>query len=310
MRKKPELLVTAGSAEEVIQFIDAGADAVLVGEAAFGLRLSGDIMIDELASLIPLAHERGARIYVAVNNVFDNEGIARVEDYLKKLAELQVDAIVYGDPAVLRIVRIHGLQLRLHWNAEMSVTNYRSANYWAARGAARAVLARELNLEEILEFKRGAKLEVQVQVHGMTNIYHSKRNLLGNYFEHLGKDAAAIDRSMHNGLFLIEQERLEERFPIYEDPNGTHVMSSDDVCMLEDLHELLAADIDSLRIEGILKSTEYIETVIRAYRTAIDLYAADPDAYSFNEEWLDAIRRLQDPERELSFGFFYKEQVY
>ncbi|MCY9592672.1 U32 family peptidase [Paenibacillus chitinolyticus] len=310
MIPKPELLITAGTVEEAKRFIEAGADAVLIGEAAFGMRLPGDVTIQDLEELVPYVHDKGAKVYAAVNNVFDNEALLEVEKYLAAISAIGVDGAVYGDPAVLRMVNKAELKLPLHWNAEMTTTNYATANYWASRGAARAVLARELNLEETLEFKLHAKLEVQVQVHGLTNIYHSRRSLVANYVEHLGKDASSVDRSMDNGLFLIEQERQEERYPIYEDSNGTHVMSSDDICMLEDLHELLKGNIDSLKIEGLLKSAEYNETVVRAYRQVIDAYCADPDSYKFNDEMLEPIRRLQDPCRELSFGFFYKEQVY
>ena len=108
----------------------------------------------------------------------------------------------------------------------------------------------------------------------------------------------------------MEAERPDERYPIYQDAYGTYMMSPDDICMLENLHELMEAGIDSLRVEGLLKSVEYNEAVIRSYRAAIDTYAADPEGYVFREEWLDAIRQVQDPARELSYGFFYKEQVY
>lgn len=92
--------------------------------------------------------------------------------------------------------------------------------------------------------------------------------------------------------------------------NGTHIMSSEDICILEDLHLLMAAGVDSFKVETLLKPRHYNEIVLRTYRKAIDTYAADPSGYAFQEEWLDAIREVQDPERELSFGFFYKEQVY
>jgi putative protease len=153
-------------------------------------------------------------------------------------------------------------------------------------------------------------MEVEVQVHGITNIYHSKRELVKNYMQHQGNDASSQNRSMNRGLYLIEQERQDQSYPVYEDRNGTHIMSSEDICMLENLPELLEGSIDSFKIEGLLKSAEYNETVVRSYRAAIDAFIADPSGYSFNPEWLERIQRLQDPERELSYGFFYKEQVY
>jgi len=307
---KPELLIPAGSTEQMMRYIEAGADAVHVGEHRYGMRLPGEIKLDELASAIPAAHAKGAKVYVVVNNIMDNDTIQGLSEYLGKLEELKADAIVFGDPAVLMAAKQSAPNTALHWNAEMTSTNYVTANYWASKGASRAVLARELNMEQVLEIKRHAKLEVQVQVHGMTNIYHSKRSLLVNYLEHQGKQGDKSDVGADKKLFLIEAERRDERFPIYEDANGTHIMSSDDICMLENLHELMEGRIDSLKIESLLKSTEYNETVLRSYRAAIDAYCADPHGYRFNEEWLDAIRRIQPPERELSFGFFYKEQVY
>ena len=137
----------------------------------------------------------------------------------------------------------------------MTSTNYATANYWAKQGATRVVLARELNMEQVLAFKEQAELAVEVQVHGITNIYHSKRELVKNYIEHQGKDAAVQDRSIERGLFLIEHERRDQRYPVYEDSNGTHIMSSEDICMLENLPELMDGQIDSLKIEGLLKSS-------------------------------------------------------
>ncbi|MCS7462644.1 U32 family peptidase [Paenibacillus doosanensis] len=309
--KKPELYISAGSAEQARAYIEAGADAVAVGEHRYAMRMPGEVKLDDLAGLIPWAHERGARVYVVVNKIMDNDLLPELPAYLRRLKELQADAVVFGDPAVLIALRQASAQgLPLHWNAEMTSTNYETAGYWRSKGAVRVVLARELNLEETLGIKRNLpSMEVEVQVHGITNIYHSKRSLLKNYQEHQGR-AELRGSGIEEGLFLIEQERQDERYPVYEDVNGTHIMSSDDICMLEDLHELMAGNIDSFRIESLLKPEAYNVTVIQGYRQAIDAYCADPEGYEFQEEWIEAIRRLQDPRRELSFGFFYKEQVY
>ncbi|MCM3272847.1 peptidase U32 family protein [Paenibacillus elgii] len=312
--KKPELLISAGSSAEAKRYIEAGADAVLVGEHRFGLRLPGEVMAEELASLVSWAHERGSKVYAAVNNIMDNDLLPELEKYVGQLQQAGVDGIVFGDPAVLMAVRGFASGMRLHWNAEMTSTNYATASYWASKGAARMVLARELNLEETLEIARqlNGSMEVEVQVHGITNIYHSKRSLLTNYKEHQGRpqELEKLELDKEEGLFLIEQERPNERYPIYEDANGTHIMSSDDICMLDSLHELMEGGIDSFKLEALLKSPEYNEAVVRGYRQAIDAYTANPDGYEFQEEWLDAIRALQDERRELTYGFFFKEQVY
>ncbi|AZS16939.1 peptidase U32 family protein [Paenibacillus lutimineralis] len=311
MGNKPELLVPAGSIAELQAYLDCGADAFLIGEDIFGMRLPGNFTPAEIAEAVKIAHERGAKIYVCINILMSNELLKDLPDYVKQLEAAGVDAVQFGDPSVLQTVRELAPQLKLHWNGEMTSTNYMTANYWGSKGACRVVLARELNMDEITEMQPHLQIESEVQVHGMTNIYHSKRSLVRSYMAHQGRVIAENESvSKERGLFLIEAERQDEKFPIYEDRNGTHIMSSDDICILEDLHMLLGAGVDSLKIETIFKPVSYNETVIRVYRQAIDTYFADPEAYEFDEAWMETIREVQDPERELSFGFFYKEQVY
>ncbi|SEM70003.1 peptidase U32 family protein [Paenibacillus sp. OV219] len=315
MATKPELLIDAASLADMERLITAGANAIVVGESRYGMRLPGEFDLAMIAEAVNLAHSRGANVYAAVNNVMDNATVDSLPGYIRGLAEAGVHGIIFGDPAVLMIARTEAPDMKLHWNAEMTSTNYATANYWGRRGATRVILARELNMDQVLDVKANTEMEVQVQVHGLTNIYHSKRPLVHNYFDHQAKDSEVlqdvpINGTIENGLYLVETERPDERYPIYEDANGTHIMSSDDLCMIENLHELMEVNMDSFRIEGLLKSIAYNEAVVRAYRAVIDAYYADPEGYAFNEEWLDSIRELQDPARELSYGFFYKEQVY
>ena len=311
MSKKPELLVPAGSLEELKRYFAAGADAALVGEARYGMRLPGDMTPQDIAEAVKVAREYGAKIYVSLNNLMPNDMLEGLPEYVKQLAECGVDAVEFGDPAVLQTVRTVAPQLKLHWNAEMTSTNYATANYWGTKGASRVVLARELNMDEITAMPSKLNIEAEVQVHGMTNIYHSKRRLVHSYMVSQGRPVDPDSNlGMSRGLFLIEAERPDEKFPIFEDVNGTHIMSSDDICILEDLHLLMAAGIDSFKIETLLKPVSYNEVIIASYRNAIEAYSRDPDGYELDESWLEAIREVQDPERELSFGFFYKEQVY
>ncbi len=309
MSNKPELLSTASSLEELRVLAEAGADAFLIGEERFGMRLPGDFTLAEIAEAVAYSHDKGKRVYVAVNNLMTNDILAELPAYIEGLRDAGVDGIEFGDPAVLTTVRELAPDLRLHWNAEMTSTNSSTANYWGRKGATRVVLARELNMDEITGMTDKLEVEAQVQVHGMTNIYHSKRRLVQSYMAHQGRQVEG-ELGLTRGLFLIEAERRDEKFPIYEDSNGTHIMSSEDICILEDLHLLMEAGIHSFKIEGMLKPIAYNVAVVRAYRTAIDAYAAHAEEYEFDESWLEEVRELQDPERELSFGFFYKEQVY
>lgn len=310
MKYNPELLVTAGDTMQVTKLIEAGATAILVGEAKYASRLTGEFTLDMIADVIADVHKRGAKLYVSMNNMMDNKTVALLPEYLKKLVELKVDAVVYGDPSVLMAARVHAPNMKLHWNAEMTSTNYKTAEYWAKRGTSRYVTARELNMDEIIDTKQKSDIELEVQVHGMTAIYHSKRHLLTSYENYQLNKTELKSIAGEKNLYLMEDDRPEERFPIYEDQYGTHVMSSDDICMLENLHELLEIKVDSFKIEGIFKSLDYNVAAVKAYRTVIDAYLADADNYTFNDAWLDEIKALQDPNRELSFGFFFKEQVY
>jgi putative protease len=308
--KKPELLVTAGSIEEMRILVQAGASAVSIGHAKYGMRLSGSFSLDVLEQAIQEAHEQAVKAYIVMNNVMHNDILVELPVYLKKLQQFGADAVIFGDPALLIAAREAEVSIPLHWNPEMTATNYASANYWARKGAARVVLARELNMEQVLELKDHVDIEVQVQVHGMTNIFHSKRNMVSNYRSHQGKDVPNQRFDLDQGLFLVEEERKDGKFPIFEDENGTHIMSAEDICMLENLHELMEGHIDSFKIEALQKSIVYNEVVVRAYRQAIDAYTLNPTEYTYNPEWLEAIEQLQPQHRPLSFGFFYKEQVY
>lgn len=311
MSNKPELLVPAGSLAELQTYIEAGANAILVGDSIFGMRLPGDMTPNDIAEAVKFAHAHEAKVYVCASNLMTNERLKDLPSYIKALADAGVDAVQFGDPAVLQTVKELAPQIALHWNAEMTTTNYSTANYWGSKGASRVVLARELNMDEITGMYPGLQLESEVQVHGMTNIYHSKRSLVRSYMTHQGRPVAEGEKlGKERGLFLIEAERPDEKFPIYEDASGTHIMSSDDICILEDFHILMASGVSSFKIETLLKPVSYNATVIRTYRKAIDTYSANPANYEFDEAWMEEIRQAQDPERELSFGFFYKEQVY
>lgn len=310
MGYKPELLATCGTLNELRALAEAGCDAFLLGEEKYGMRLPGDFTPEMIQEAVSFAHPLGIKIYAAVNNLMDNEKLPDLPGYLEKIGAIGVDGIEFGDPSVLMQAKNLLPGLPLHWNAEMTSTNHGTANYWGRRGATRVVLARELNMDEVTGMIPSLQVEAQIQVHGMTNIYHSKRSLVHSYMANQGRPVEDDNVGLSRGLYLIEAERRDERFPIYEDSNGTHIMSSGDICILEDLHLLMEAGVHSFKIEGILKSTAYNVAAARAYRKAIDAFIFDRESYAFNEAWLNEIRELQDPDRELSFGFFYKEQVY
>jgi U32 family peptidase len=308
--KKPELLVTPLTVNDILPLIEAGADAFVVGEQRYGLRLAGEFNREEVQKAIELAHSKGKQVYVAMNAIFHNEKIEELGDYIQFVSKAKADAIIFGDPAVLMSARETAPDMKLHWSTETTGTNWYTCNYWGRKGAKRAVLAREINMDAIVETKENAEVEIEVQVHGMSCMFQSKRSLLGNYYEYQGKVMEIENRNMDKNMFLHDNER-ENKYPIFEDENGTHIMSPNDICIIDELQEMLEAGVDSFKIDGILKSPEYILAVTKAYREAIDLFSEDPDAYEDKkDELLAAIEDIQPDNRSLDTGFYFKETVY
>jgi U32 family peptidase len=308
--RKPELLVTPTSVENLSSLIEAGADAFVIGEQRYGLRLAGEFTRDEVTESIEIAHANGKKVYIAVNAIFHNEKIDELSDYIQFLKEVKADAVIFGDPAVLMTAREVAPELPLHWNTETTATNWFTCNYWGKRGAKRAVLAREINMDAIVEIKENAEVEIEVQVHGMTAMFQSKRSLLGNYFEFQGKELEIENLKQQKNMILHDKERAN-KYPIFEDENGTHIMSPNDICIIDELGELFEAGIDSLKIDGILQTPDYIVTVTKLYREAIDLFFEDPDLYEDKKsELLEKIEEIQPNNRPLDTGFFFKETVY
>jgi U32 family peptidase len=307
---KPELLVTPTSVNDIEPLIEAGADAFLIGEQRYGLRLAGEFNREDVKKAIEIAHAKNAKVYVAMNAIFHNEKVPELGDYIQFLDKAGADAIVFGDPAVLMTVGEVAPHMKLHWNTETTATNWYTCNYWGRKGAKRAVLAREINMEAILEIKEKAEVEIEVQVHGMTCMFQSKRSLLGNYFEYQGRVMEIERIKNEKSMFLHDKER-NNKYPIFEDENGTHIMSPNDICIIDELQDMVDAGIDSFKIDGILQSPEYIIEVTKKYRKAIDLCAEDREAYEdIKDQLLAEIEEIQPKHRPLDTGFFFKETVY
>lgn len=308
--KKPELLVTPTKVADIDRLMNAGATAFIIGEETFGLRLAGEFSRADVKEAVQVAHQGGAKVYVAMNALFHNDKLDLLPDYIGYLQEVGVDAIVFGDPAVLMAAREVAPNMPLHWNTETTATNYFTANYWGKKGAKRAVMAREINMDAIVETKENAEVEIEVQVHGMTCMFQSKRTLIGNYMEFQGKDLKVEGRSKDRTLVLHDPER-DSKYPIFEDENGTHIMSPNDICIIDELEDMLDAGIDSFKIDGILKNVDYLEKVTALYNEAIDLYLEDPDAYQDKKYFfLQEVEKIQPSNRKLDTGFFFKETVY
>lgn len=305
-----ELLVTPKSVKHIEALIEKGADAFVIGEQKFGLRLAGEFKKEALVEAVTLIHNHGKKAYVAVNGIFHNYHLNALKAYIDFLHEIKVDRIIFGDPAVVMYVNEQENPIPLNWDAEALVTNYFQCNYWGKKGAQRAQLARELSLDEILNIKQHADVEVEVQVHGMTCMFQSKRMLLGNYFTFQERQMKIHRNKVANELLLYDEER-DNKYPVFEDYNGTHIMSPNDICLIEELDQLLAANIDAFKIDGVLQTEEYINVCTEQYREAIDLFNEDPETYDDEKFMLvDPIEAIQPEHRPFDEGFLYKQTVY
>jgi putative protease len=308
--KKTEILVTPYKVDDILPLIEAGADAFVVGEERYGLRLAGEFNREDVKKAIELAHSKGKKVYVAMNAIFHNEKLEELKDYLRFTVEANADAVIFGDAAVLLSAREAAPEMKLHWSTETLGTNWYSVNYWGRKGAKRAVLAREINMDAILETAEKAEIEIEVLVHGMTCMFQSKRSLLGNYFEYQGEVMEIENRKTQKNMFLHDKER-GNKYPIFEDENGTHIMSPNDVCIIDELQDMLEAGVDSFKIDGILKNIEYLIAVTKAYRKAIDLFFEDPSLYEEEKDDLLAqLEEIQPASRSFDTGFYFKETVY
>ena len=305
---KPELLVTPKSVAHIEALLDAGADAFVVGEQKFGLRLAGEFTIAQIKEATAIVHAAGKKIYVAVNALFHNELIDDLDAYMVEVEKINIDGFIYGDPAVIMACRENDITIPLHWNPETTATNWFTANYWGERGANRAVLARELSMDEVVEIKENANVAIEVQVHGMTCMFQSKRPLLGHYFLYQDKVMEVENRQDNRNMFLHDDER-NNKYPIYEDANGTHIFSPNDMCIIDEIDELMDAGIDAFKIDGVLQTTDYITHVTALYRKAIDAYV--DGTYDDERDALrEAVEAIQPAHRPLDTGFIFKETVY
>ncbi len=314
--QKPELLAPAGDLEKLKIAIVYGADAVYLGGEQFGLRkASKNFTIDEIEEGVEFAHNRGKEIYVTMNIVPHNEDLEGLEEYTKALYGIGVDGVIVSDPGIFSIIRRTVPSLPIHLSTQASVTNYETIMFWYNLGIRRIVLARELSLKEIREIidRIPKDLEIETFVHGAMCISYSGRCLLSNYMA--GRDANMGDcaHPCRWKYYLMEEKRQGEYFPVVEDEKGTFIFNSKDLCMIKYIPELVKSGIGSFKIEGRVKSSYYVATVIRSYRMAIDEYFKDPQNYTFKEEWIDEIKKASH--RDFTTGFYFgkpteEDQIY
>ncbi len=303
--RKPELLAPAGNLENLKIAIIYGADAVYVGGEDFGLRARAkNFTVKQLTEGIKFAHDRDRRVYLTLNIIPHNEDLVRLSGFLLKLKELALDAVIISDPGILMIVKDVIPEMEVHLSTQANTTNYAAVNFWYGQGVRRIILARELSLEEIREIikKSPTDIELETFVHGAMCISYSGRCLLSNYLINRDANRGDCAHSCRWRYHLMEELRPGEFFPVYEDEKGTYFFNSKDLCMIEYLPLLIETGISCFKIEGRMKGSYYIATVVKAYRQLIDQYLLNPDKYSYNEKWIKEIKKVSH--RNFTTGFY------
>lgn len=323
---KPELLAPAGNLEKLKFAIHYGADAVYIGGQKYGLRSNADnFSFEEMREGVEFANKYGAKVFVATNIYAHNEDIEGIEAYLKELYEAGISAIIVADPAIIEVAQRAVPGLEVHLSTQQSTINWQAVQFWKEEGLPRVVLGREASLKEIAEIKEHVDIEIEAFIHGAMCSSFSGRCVLSNHFTDRDSNRGGCCQSCRWKYDLFEDARENEvwvseedtrdsqilkhfelgvnQLPLYEEGDQAFTMGSKDLCMLENIPDLIDVGIDSFKIEGRMKSIHYVATVVNVYRQAIDSYMADPENYVLKPEWLEEIQKAAN--RPLNTGFFY-----
>lgn len=305
MKKRPEVLSPAGTLEKLKVAIDYGADAVFVGGQAYGLRSrAGNFSMEELQEGIDYAHARGAKVYVAANMVTHEGNEIGAGDWFRQLRDMGLDAVIVSDPALIVICSTEAPGLEIHLSTQTSSTNYETFEFWKAMGLTRVVLAREVNMAELAEIRKRTDVEIEAFVHGAMCISYSGRCVLSNHMSHRDANRGGCSQSCRWKYDLYDMPFGAERRSLKGEVPEDYSMSSVDMCMIEHIPDLIENGVDSLKIEGRMKSIHYVSTVTNCYKAAVDAYMESPEAfYAIKDELIDELWKVA--QRELATGFYY-----
>lgn len=292
---KIELLAPAGNMEKLKMAIRYGADAVYLAGKGFGLRAyGGNFTAGEMKEAAAFVHERGRKFYVTVNIIPRNGDLEGLDTYLKFLQDIGADAALISDLGVFQLAREAAPRLPIHVSTQASAANWRTVKMWKDMGASRVVLAREVSIEEMAEIRKKVDVELEYFVHGAMCISWSGRCLLSNFFTD-GKRQSNRGECIQACRFrysLVEETRPGQYWPIEEDEHGTYILNSKDLCLIDQIPQLIQAGASSLKIEGRMKSVYYAAAVTAAYRKAIDAYYAEGDAFRVRREWREELEKI------------------
>jgi putative protease len=306
-KKKPELVMPAGDIQKAEYAYKYGADACYCGLAKYSLRKAEiDFTIPQIKKAVDLAHSQDKKLYVTFNVFAKNNYMSSLKEDMKKISKLGVDAFIIADPGIVHVAK-NTTKTPIHISTQANTTNAESIKFWKEYGIKRVVLARELTLREISEIKKQVpKMEIEVFAHGAMCISYSGRCLLS---------AAMTGREANQGdcaqpcrwkykLYMEEELRPGQFFPVSEDDTGTYIFNSKDLRTLEYLPQMAKTGIDAFKVEGRNKTEHYLATIANAYRKAIDNIGTP----NFKKELQMLLLETEKvAHREYTTGFIFKD---
>lgn len=303
-----ELLAPASDLNKLKVSIENGADAVYIGGETFGMKSSmKSFSKEEMIEGVKFAHENGKKVYVNVNLIPHNEDFRSLDEYLLELEECNVDALIIGDPGVLDTIKRVTPNMEIHLNDQANTTNYLTANFWYNQGIKRVNVSKELSLVEVAQIRAKTPLDMEIEafVQGEMIISYSGRSLISSFMSGNKFDSQYDFEDLSWKYSLTEEKRPGEYYPVYEDKGGTFLFNSKDLCMINNIEDIVKSGITSLRIEGRMKCDSYLATIVRTYRKAIDEFYKNPDDYKVDPKWMEEIQNLTH--REYTTGFYLGE---
>ncbi|MEH7223155.1 U32 family peptidase [Bacillus sp. JJ1566] len=312
--KKPELLAPAGNLEKLKIAVHYGADAVFIGGQEYGLRSNADnFTLEEIAEGVEFANKYGAKIYVTTNIFAHNENMDGLDEYLMGLEKAGVSGIIVADPLIIETCKRVAPKMEVHLSTQQSLSNWKAVQFWKEEGLERVVLARETSAEEIKKMKEKVDIEIETFVHGAMCIAYSGRCTLSNHMTARDSNRGGCCQSCRWDYDLFKLGKDENEIALFGENDSPFAMSPKDLKLIESIPRMIELGIDSLKIEGRMKSIHYIATVVSVYRKVIDAYSADPDNFVINEEWLKELDKCAN--RDTAPAFFegvpgVDEQMY
>ncbi|MFC6291236.1 collagenase-like protease [Macrococcus epidermidis] len=311
--KKPELLAPAGNLEKLKIAVHYGADAVFLGGQEYGLRSNADnFTIEEIKEGVDFANKYGAKIYITTNIIAHDENMDGLEDYLIALEGTGASGIIVADPLIIETCKRVAPKLEIHLSTQQSLSNVKAVEYWKSEGLERVVLARETSAEEIKEMKEKIDIEIEAFIHGAMCIAYSGRCTLSNHMTARDSNRGGCCQSCRwdYDLLTVDDGELDV---VYDGDATPFAMSPKDLKLVESIPKMIDIGVDSLKIEGRMKSIHYIATVVSVYRKVIDAYCADPENFKIDPKWLIELDKCAN--RDTASAFFegvpgFEEQMF